>query len=133
MWTQVVSLEPVQPHYVGKVVILVDEDSESQSEYTAMALQAVPNVITVGSQTSGADGNVSPISLPGGINTQISGFGIFYPEKQPTQGIGVRIDVKVEPTIAGLRSGRDEVLEEAIRQILGKDVPPDHIRQLAKP
>lgn len=69
VWDKTVTLEPTEPRFAGKVIALVDEDSESQSEYTAMALQAAPNTVTVGSQTSGADGNVSPIVLPGGLNT----------------------------------------------------------------
>src|SRR5579872_7392014 len=36
---------------------------------------------------------------------------------------GARIvpDLEKRPTIAGIRAGRDEVLEEAIRQVLGRD------------
>ena len=42
-------------------------------------------------------------------------------------------DVEVRPTIAGIRAGRDEVLEEGVRQILGRDVPADQIRRIATP
>jgi C-terminal processing protease CtpA/Prc len=62
----------------------------------------------------------------------ISGIGVFYPNKKPTQRIGIVPDVKVEPTIAGIRNGRDEVLEEALRQLLGKSVPEDEIQKMAK-
>ena len=47
-------------HYSGKVVILVDETSLSQAEYTAMALRSAPGAVVVGSTTAGADGNVYP-------------------------------------------------------------------------
>jgi C-terminal processing protease CtpA/Prc len=117
-WTiEPVSLMPGKPHYPGKVVILIDEASLSQAEYTAMAFRAAPQSIVVGSTTAGADGNVSPIPLPGGLRTMISGIGVFYPDKRPTQRIGIVPDVEVKPTIAGIRAGRDEVLEEALRQI----------------
>jgi len=56
--------------------------------------------------------------LPGGLSTMISGIGVFYPDKKPTQRIGIIPDVEVKPTIAGIRAGRDEVLEAALRQIL---------------
>jgi C-terminal processing protease CtpA/Prc len=105
------------PRYTGKVAILVDEASISQAEYTAMAFRAAGNAIVVGSTTMGADGNVSQIPLPGGLNTAISGIGVFYPDKKPTQRIGIIPDFEVKPTIAGIRAGRDEVLEEALRQI----------------
>jgi hypothetical protein len=116
-WTESVSIEPRQPHYSGKVVVLLDESTQSQAEYTSMAFRAAGAVI-VGSTTAGADGNVSSFSLPGGLETMISGIGVFYPDKKPTQRIGIIPDVEVRPTIAGLRAGRDEVLEAAVRQIL---------------
>jgi hypothetical protein len=131
-WAGIPSLNPQQPHYAGKVVVLVDEVSQSQSEYTTMAYRAA-GAIVVGSTTAGADGNVSPILLPGGLRTMISGLGVFYPDKRPTQRIGIVPDVVVRPTIAGIRSGRDELLEEALRQILGRQTPSDRIEQLARP
>jgi C-terminal processing protease CtpA/Prc len=104
-------------HYAGKVVILVDETSQSQAEYTAMALRAMPGAVVVGSTTAGADGNVSSIPLPGGLNTMISGLGVFYPDHRPTQRVGIVPDVVVRPTIEGIAAGRDEVLERAVRVI----------------
>jgi C-terminal processing protease CtpA/Prc len=82
-----------------------------------MAFRSARGAIVLGSTTAGADGNVSPIPLPGGVSTLISGLGVFYPDKRPTQRIGIVPDVLVRPTIAGIRAGRDEVLEEAIRRI----------------
>jgi hypothetical protein len=49
----------------------------------------------------------------------ISGIGVFYPDKKPTQRVGIIPDVEVKPTLGGIRAGRDEVLAEAVRQILG--------------
>ncbi|HET9166578.1 MAG TPA: S41 family peptidase [Candidatus Angelobacter sp.] len=132
-WSEPLSLTPEQPLYTGRVAILVDESSISQSEYTTMAFRSSPRAIVVGSTTAGADGNTSPFALPGGLQTVISGIGVFYPDKKPTQRIDIIPDVKVEPTIAGIRAGRDEVLEEALRQLLGKSVPEDEIQKMAKP
>jgi C-terminal processing protease CtpA/Prc len=127
------TLNPQQPHYSGKIVILVDEISQSQAEYTAMAFRAAPQAMVVGSTTAGADGNVSQVSLPGGLRTMISGIGVFYPDKRPTQRVGIVPDVEMRPTIAGIRAGRDEVLEEALRQILGRQTPADQIERMARP
>lgn len=116
-WGKVVALYPQAARYTGKVMILVDDISQSQSEYTAMALRAAPRARVVGSTTAGADGNASWIPLPGGLRTMISGIGVFYPDKRPTQRIGIVPDIEVKPTIAGIRAGRDEVLEAAIAEI----------------
>ena len=127
------SLSPQQPHYPGKIVILVDEFTQSSAEYTTMAFRSSPRATVIGSTTAGADGNVSPIPLPGGFRSMISGIGVFYPDKKPTQRIGIIPNREVLPTIAGVRAGRDEVLEAAIREIVGKDVPAAQIEKMTKP
>lgn len=104
--------------YESKLVILVNEFSQSQAEYTAMAFRAGSNTTIVGSTTAGADGNVSTIFLPGGLRTMISGIGIYYPDGTETQRVGIVPDIKIERTITGIISGKDEVLEKAIEVIL---------------
>ena len=100
--------------YNGKVVVIVNSDTQSQGEFTTMALQSSPNVSVIGSQTAGADGEVTTIVLPGGIYTRISSKGVFYPDNSPTQGSGVKIDFIVKPTIKGMIERKDELLEKAI-------------------
>jgi C-terminal processing protease CtpA/Prc len=120
--------------YGGSIVILVDESSQSQAEYTAMAFRSAPNAHVVGSTTAGADGNVSPIVLPGGLRTLISGIGVFYPDRRPTQQLGIVPDLVVRPTIAGIRQGRDEVLEAGVSRALGREfrLPPRHSEKMLK-
>ena len=86
-----------------------------------MAFRAVPNALVAGSTTAGADGNVSAISLPGGLRATISGIGVFYPDRTATQRVGIVPDLVVRPTIAGVRSGRDEVLEAGVSRALGRE------------
>lgn len=109
-------LTPAQPHYAGRVVVLVDEITQSQAEYTALAFRAAGATI-VGSTTAGADGDVSLVPLPGGFYFYFSGIGVFYPDHTPTQRVGIVPDIVVTPTIAGIRAGRDEVLDAAVRVI----------------
>ena len=70
------------------------------------------------------------LSGSGGLRTMISGIGVFYPDKRPTQRIGIIPDVEAKPTISGIRAGRDEVLEVGIRQILGPEVSDEVIRKM---
>ena len=101
-------------HFKGKVIVLVNSTTQSQAEYTTMAFQSAANVRVLGSTTAGADGDISPIILPGGISTMISGLGVFYPDGTPSQRIGVKIDYKVYPTIKGIAAGKDELMGKAI-------------------
>ncbi len=104
-------------YFQGKLVVIVNEATISQAEYTAMAFRAGDNTVVIGSQTQGADGNVSLIPLPGGIKAGISGLGVYYPDGRETQRIGIVPDIEVKPTIQGIREGRDELLEKAIELI----------------
>lgn len=128
-----IAIQPGPVHYGGKVVILVDEVSQSSAEYTTMALRAAPNAMVVGSTTAGADGNISRIPLPGGLHTLISGIGVFYPNHAPTQRMGIVPDVEARPTLTGTKAGRDEVLEVGIRQILGPEASQADVERMARP
>ncbi len=109
--------------YKGKIILLFDERTQSQAEYTCMGLEQYPDVVKVGSTTSGADGNVSRIYLPGNIITAASFLGVFYPDFRPTQRIGILPDVEVRPTIEGIRNGVDEVMKYAVKEVILCDEP----------
>ena len=99
--------------YKGRVILLVDEITQSNPEFQAMALQSCPQTLTIGSPTSGADGDIVWIPLPGQL-TSFSGVGTLYPDGTQTQTVGVRLDIEVLPTAEGLQAGRDEALERAL-------------------
>jgi C-terminal processing protease CtpA/Prc len=108
-------------YYKGKVILLFNEFTQSHAEFTCMALQTAPRATLIGSQTSGADGNISTIYLPGDIKTYFSGIGVYYPDGSETQRIGIVPDIEVKPTIRGLREGRDELMEKALEFINNSD------------
>lgn len=100
--------------YTGKIYMLCNEQTQSQAEYTIMKLQSFENHKVIGSQTAGADGNISTIRLPDSTVTNFTTLEVLYPDSSQTQRIGIRIDSIVTPTIEGLRNGVDEVLLAAL-------------------
>lgn len=104
--------------YKGKVVLLVNAHSQSMSEYFTMFLQTIPGSVTVGSQTAGADGDVTRIQLPY-ASFNITGAGICYPDGTNAQRNGVKIDKVVEPSAEGMIRGVDEQLQAAIDYLQG--------------
>ncbi|MCV9928066.1 S41 family peptidase [Flavobacterium sp. LS1R49] len=103
-------------NYKGKVIVLLNEDSMSQSEWTAMCFQTAGNTTIIGSQTAGADGNVTELDFKG-FHTRYSGIGVYYPDKRQTQRIGIVPDIEIKPTILGIQQGKDEVLDRAVKFI----------------
>lgn len=109
--------------YKGKVIILVNEQTQSHYEYSCMILEAGLDAIKVGSQTAGADGNISNFYLTSDTRGGFTTVGVFYPNGDSTQRIGIVPDSMVYPTQAGIRAGRDEVLEKAISIACNLSVP----------
>lgn len=104
----------VESKYKGQVIVLVNENTQSRAEYTAMWIQNGDNVTTIGSQTAGAGGVMIKLDFVGGFSSYFTSTGIFYPDMAPIQRKGVKIDREFKPTIQCIAAGKDEVLEEAI-------------------
>jgi len=100
--------------YPYKVVVIVNEYTQSQAEDHTFFYYLAPQVTIIGSTTAGANGAIFSFPLPGGITTDMTGIGMYYPDGTCMQRTGVKIDEEIKPTIAGIKSGRDELLERAI-------------------
>jgi C-terminal processing protease CtpA/Prc len=109
----------IEPFFFDKsIVILMNERTMSNAEYTVMALRNSPNVTVIGSNSIGADGDIRYLPLPGGIFMTFTGLGIFTPDGGQTQRIGLIPDIYVHRTVEGIRDGRDELMEYAVRFLL---------------
>ncbi len=114
-WVMADSIGRINPSpYKGKVLILQDEGTQSRAESFVMALQTVDGAITVGRQTSGADGNIADFTFFDDKTTWITGLGVYYPDGRETQRIGIVPDIHVPLTVEDILIGRDAILEKAI-------------------
>jgi hypothetical protein len=103
--------------YRGRTVMLIDERTQSQAEHTALFFQAANGTTLIGTPSAGANGDVTNVALPGGIVAWFTGLAVTYPDGRALQQVGLRPTIRVAPTLAGIRAGRDEVLEAAIRYL----------------
>lgn len=100
--------------YQGKCVMLIDERAISQSEHTGLFLEAACGITFIGSHTAGANGDVTNMTLPGGLIVRFGGHDVRHADGRQLQRIGLVPHVEVKPTIKGIREGKDEVLDRAI-------------------
>ena len=103
--------------YEKPVVVLMNEKTQSQAEYTIMSIQNGENVTVMGENSVGSDGDVAYLPLPGGMNLSFSSQGIYTSDGGQTQRVGLAPDIEVYPTIEGIKQGRDELMEAAIAYI----------------
>lgn len=103
--------------YDRPTVLLIDEHAISQAEHSGLLLRAANGTRFVGSPTQGADGDVTSVLLPGLMNVTFTGHDVRWPDGHAVQGVGLIPDVLVRPTKDGVRAGRDELLEAAVRTL----------------
>jgi C-terminal processing protease CtpA/Prc len=101
--------------YKGKVVMLINHDAISQAEHTCMFFESATDVTFIGNPTNGANGDVTNLVLPGAIYVSFSGHDVRHADGRQLQRVGIQPHIKVEPTIGGIRDGRDEILEAALK------------------
>jgi len=115
------TVKPENLNYQGKVCIIVNAQTRSLSEWTTMNLQHIfPQAITIGEQTSGADGDEKHINLPGNYNLYFTGNAIYYPDGTLAQGKGVKIDRRIKPRLEDILNGKDSQLQYALDVINAK-------------
>jgi C-terminal processing protease CtpA/Prc len=108
--------------YRGPVAVLINEETTSQGEQFCLLLAGVAPVTFVGSRSSGTNGEIRLIPLPGGLWAHFSAMDVSDPRGRSRHGTGIEPHVEARPTIEGLRQGRDEVLEAAVR-LLQRQAP----------
>jgi hypothetical protein len=108
-------LRPASPHIAGRRVFLTDGRAISYAE-SVMGYVADRKLGTiVGGATAGTNGNVATFDVPSGLRISFTAMRVTGHDGQtPHHLLGIRPDVPVQPTIAGLRSGRDEVLQRGL-------------------
>ncbi len=107
-------------HYTGRTVALIDELSTSIAGEDALYLKAANNTVLIGSTASISLSEYSTVfEAPGGIKIFFSGQGVRLPGGKPLDIAGLKPDIEVQPTVAAIRAGRDEVLDRALQYLHG--------------
>jgi hypothetical protein len=105
------------PRYKSRTVMLIDERTQSQAEHTGLFFKAANRTVFVGSPSAGANGDVTTFVIPGRMKLMFSGQAVRHVDGRQLQRVGLAPDVLVQPTLRGIRSGHDEVLERAVKWV----------------
>jgi carboxyl-terminal processing protease len=70
--------------------------------------------IVVGETTEGSSGMPFLYDFHNGMTLKIAVKRQYFPDGSEFEGVGIKPDVEVHPTIEDLRAGRDPVLEKAL-------------------
>ena len=104
--------------YRGRVLMLINEMTQSQAEHSGLFFESASDITFVGSPSAGSNGDVTDLLLPGGISVRFTGQGIKHADGRQLQRVGLQPKLFVRPTVKGVREGKDEVMDRAIGYIL---------------
>jgi hypothetical protein len=111
--------------FTGPMAILVDAATQGEGELLALRLLAGgQSRLLVGAPTAGAVGAVTELALAGDVRVTLPVGDVRHPDGRFLQRLGLTPGLGVTPTVTGVRSGRDEVLEAAQRWIAQQLAPP---------
>jgi hypothetical protein len=110
-WT----LKPRGEHRDVRIVLLTDRYTISAGERATMALQTLPDAITLGEPTNGALATMIGRELPNRWGLALPIQEVFTPDGQTTwEGVGLPVDEEILDDPADLAAGIDAVLERAM-------------------
>lgn len=105
---------PLKPRVKGKVAFLTGGGAISAAETLMGIVEHYKLGEIFGGPTAGTNGNVNTLQLPGGYNVAFTGMKVLKHDGAQHHGVGIQPTRPVTRTIAGVRAGRDEVLEAAV-------------------
>lgn len=112
------NMAPQQPRVAGKRVFLTDGRAISYAESVLGYVKDRKLATIIGGATAGANGNVVRAVVPGGFAFTFTGMRVTgHDGREQLHLLGVLPDIPLEPTVTGVRSGRDELLERALALI----------------
>lgn len=100
--------------FKGKLVFIAGPGTISKAEVFLELVAHYKLGDIVGATTVGANGNINPFVLPGGYRINWTGLRVRKHDGSTHHAVGIPPTVPMTRTIAGVRAGRDELLEKAI-------------------
>lgn len=110
-------ITPAEPYLAARKIFLVDGRCISQAETWAAIVEGFHLGKIVGEPTAGTNGDINSVTLPGGYSISFTGLKVLKHDGSRHHGVGIRPDIVVHQTQAGVAAGRDETVESAVREL----------------
>jgi C-terminal processing protease CtpA/Prc len=98
-------LQPKEPYLAAKKVFLTNGGAISYAESTMGIVENYKLGEILGETTAGTNGNVNPLTLPGGYTITWTGMKVLKHDGSQHHGVGIRPTIPVSRTQAGVAAG----------------------------
>lgn len=107
-------VEPLEPFLTAKMIFIADSRTIDYAESILSFIEQYKLGVILGQPTAGTNGSTNSFYLFGQYLIRWTGMKVVKHDGSPHHGIGIIPHVRVEPTLKGVKEGRDELLEKAI-------------------
>jgi C-terminal processing protease CtpA/Prc len=114
------NLPPAAPRFTANLVFITNGSAISYAESVLGVVAGNHLADIVGEPSAGANGNNSRFALPGGYSVSWTAMRVTNRDGSQHHLIGVRPTIPASRTLAGVRAGRDELLERALALVQGR-------------
>jgi carboxyl-terminal processing protease len=113
------TVAPGSNAFRGRVILLVDGGCVSACEELVEPFKDSGRGIVVGETTEGSSGMPYLYDFHNGMILKIAVKRQYFPDGSEFEGVGIKPDVEVRPTIDSLKNRRDVMLEKALEFATG--------------
>ena len=106
--------------YSGPIVLLTGPGTFSAAEDFAASFDMLKAGMILGEPTAGSTGQPLDFRLPGGGSARVCTIQTRYADGRDFVGVGVQPKIRVTPTLADFRAGKDTVLQSAEAYLRGR-------------
>lgn len=112
------NLQPATPQLAARRVFLTDGRAISYAESVMGYVKDRKLATIIGGPTAGTNGNIVTFPTPGGFAITFTGMRVTgHDGRAQHHMVGIAPDIRLDPTLAGVRARRDELLERALAQL----------------
>ena len=108
---------PLKDRLIIPTVVLTGHDTYSATEEFLLFLDKSKQIIRIGENSGGSNGQPYYVSLPGGGRIRICAQHCTYPDGRKYVGCGVKPNIEIKETVDDLIHNRDAALEEAVKYL----------------
>jgi carboxyl-terminal processing protease len=101
--------------FTGRLILLIDRGCTCACEDFTMPFKVTGRATLVGETTAGTFSFTSSTQFENGMRLNISAVRHTFPDGSRFEGVGIKPDVDVNPAAQDMKSGRDAVLDRALK------------------
>ena len=106
-------MRPRGPAFAGRLFLLIDRGCSCACEDFTMPFKVTGRAQLIGETTAGSFSFTDAMEFENGMRLNIATVRHTFPDGSRFEGVGIRPDIEVSPTVQDLKNGRDVVLERA--------------------